>query len=328
MDTNKLEMHQDGEVSVQIGEISGGNVFFNLIQTNSESNIVPYMNKEYSAAIIGLCKTINVQLIKLGTVLLKNPLIYSNDYLVSNDFNGWLSKLKDFINSFHIVEVSERVDLLVNSQLTTLAEYILALSPDTSVNLNTFYHERIVYINDCIYKYNEKANDFFIALGVLGLAKDYSNEKIYECVINDLRVFFMMVCDILDAYVNEIDYSIAENKAADEMNENIYNNIRFYFNNESNPALKILLERRIMLDVDLAQELNIDVVSLRRILFPATKSFLSFWYHSSASTEIHIPEPYITAIRKYYDELFSTEEGHDDSIEIDLERLFVSGESI
>jgi len=305
---NNNEMNQYGNNSVQISEITGGNITFNFIRTENEVDAIPFMSIENSATIIGLCKSINVYLIKVGTVLLKNPAIYDDCHLVSNDFFGWLSKLKDFMGSFDLDGIRQKYSLSAKYPLAVLAEYLFVLSPDISMKLNSFYHTRILYTIDCVYKYNEKSNEFFLALGMLGLAKDYSDKRIYECVVCDLQMFFTMVRDILDAYTKEIDYAETENKATSSMNDHIYDNIRLYFNKESIPALKMLFVRGKMIDVDLANEIGMDVTNLRKVLFPATKKLLNYGYQTPNSTMVWISEPYLSVIRKYYDKLFVSEE--------------------
>jgi hypothetical protein len=51
------------------------------------------------------------------------------------------------------------------------------------------------------------------------------------------------------------------------MNDSIYRNIRCCFDKDSKPALEVLLNRGEMLDVDLAHEVGMSLIDLRKALF-------------------------------------------------------------
>lgn len=262
-----------------------------------------YTESSYSVEIIRSCNTINsLFLDNIGIPLWKKSV--DEAYLIANGLEDILLRIDKMLNYFNVSEINKLSGNDSHTPLESLMKYMLNSAPDFSIELNEYYNSVIVPTVSCITGFEEKGTEFFISIGALGLYNDHSDEKIYQCIMNNLLVFFTKVSEVLQAKWKDRNYQLIEDEVSNQMNKHIYYSIKHYFNNENKLILKTLYKEGKMLDTVLASKHGYQIDYLRKILHDATRVFLGYRFVDEVSTEIFIFSNYLPTIEQYYDDLF------------------------
>ncbi|MDY8094480.1 hypothetical protein UY456_15890 [Paenibacillus polymyxa] len=262
-----------------------------------------YTESSYSIEIIRSCNTINsLFLDNIGIPLWKKSV--DEVYLIANGLEDILLRIEKMLNYFNVSEINKLSGNDSHKPLESLVKYMLNLAPDFLVELNEYYNSVIVPTVSCITGFEEKGEEFYISIGALGLYNDHSNEKIYQCIMNNLLIFFTKVSEALQAIWKDRNYQSIEDEVSKQMNKHIYYRIKNHFKNENKLMIKTLYKEGKMLDTVLASKLGYEIDYLRKTLYDATRVFLGYRFVDEVSTEIFIFSNYIPTIEQYYDELF------------------------
>lgn len=263
-----------------------------------------YKDVPYSQAIISRCNSINSLLINNMDIELWRKSVDSG-YLTADNLANVFLRVEKLLQSFNVNKFNQLSGNSSSEPIESLMQFVLVSASDFSVELNEYYNKVIIPTVNCIKGYEEKGKDFYMFIGALGLYNDNSDEKIYRCVMNNLLIFFTKVCDVLSELWKGKKYEYIEKVVSDEIHKYIYWRIKYYFDDKSKLMLKMIYDRNLILDTDLANEFGYDISYVRKTLYSATKVFLGYKYNDKKSTKLYICGNYRATIKKYYDQLFN-----------------------
>ncbi|MBV7271637.1 hypothetical protein JMF89_04085 [Clostridiaceae bacterium UIB06] len=263
-----------------------------------------YKDVPYSQAIISRCNSINSLLLNNMSIDLWRKSV-DTDYLAADNLANVFLRVEKLLQSFNIDKFDRLSGNSSNEPIESLMQFVLTSASDFSVELNEYYNKVIIPTVNCINGYEDKDKDFHMSIGALGLYNDNSDEKIYRCVMNNLLTFFTKVCDVLSELWKDKNYEYIENIVSNEMHKYIYHRIKYHFDDKSKLMLKMIYDRNLILDTDLANEFGYNISYVRKTLYSATKAFLGYKYNDKKSTKLYIDGAYRATIKKYYNELFN-----------------------
>ena len=98
-----------------------------------------------------------------------------------------------------------------------------------------------------------------------------------------------------------IDYEKADTIATVNMHDHILHRIGYYLKPPIEPLVKRIYDDKRITDQQLADDVGMTVKELRRLLYPATKSFLMYEYVDDRTTMLSIKGQYRETIRYYFE---------------------------
>lgn len=295
MDTKFLKKTIDNQTEKIVKSV------IQVVGENKEENV--FSNSVYSEKIIKVSNSINIILLnsELDINMLKRS--FQLDYLKAENLEDVIFRMINLLGSFDSYSMNKISGINSENSLESLFNLIVRIAPDLSIELNQYYNHAIKQTINCIYGFSDKNPEFLISIGALGLANDYSDEKIYLTIMNNVYRYFSKVNDILKEYFKNRDFSELEKGTVDEIHKNLFYQIRHMFNDDNKEILKLIYERDEMIDVEIANELSISIYEVRKNLYLSTKVFLYYKFVDNYSTKITIIKIYKEVIKKYYSEL-------------------------
>ena len=269
----------------------------------SKQNI--FRENTWSQKILNICTQLDYKFKQnLKISLWSKDTYLSEDYFLGDNLDNLILKLKKFLALWNIEVFNNISEFIKEKPDEALVCMTKKISPDLSVELFLFYEKKMKYTTNIIEFYDQKSKEYYLSIGELGLSGDYSDEKIFSCIMENLLTFLLLVYKIYENYFKIRNYNQKNFEVTNTMHEYIYDSFKWYLNKQNLPLIKMIFDKKTILDTELAELHSCDVNQLRKILFCFTSFFLTYNYFDNKSTKLSINHFYESTFEKYYNEIF------------------------
>lgn len=262
-----------------------------------------YHELDLSKKIISKCNALNALLLNNLHINLWIKDI-NEDFLTGNSLTDIIMRIKSFFELLNKKEFNNISGAKCENSIEALFNMIKVLTPDLSIDLNTFYYEKIVQTLVCINGFLEKSESYYMSIGALGLFNDNSEENIFKCIMNNLLSFVVISFSTLDNLWRDRDYKKIENEVSNKMHQYLLQHIKLLIDNDRIKFVKTIYDNKSILDLTLAEMFSCNVNELRKKLYRLTETFLLYEYNDNSSTKLFISGAYTKTFEKYYNEIF------------------------
>lgn len=143
-----------------------------------------YGSEQIVKNIIEYLNLIDTEIYKnLGLSLWAKAYMIKPDMLMAKDFEQFLYKLNKVLDKWNVSEFDSISKTESDNPFHSVVLMLESLSVEMSDNLNSIYNIRIRHIWTVIQNYEFKNNEYFIAVGALGLVDDYSDRSLYKLIV-------------------------------------------------------------------------------------------------------------------------------------------------
>lgn len=266
---------------------------------NAKENNTNYLSDK----IISKINAINILTLKnlFFNIWLKD---LDSNFLKANSSTDTVLRLKSLFGLINKKELNKISGVNSENSIEALFNAVTVLAPDLSTNLNTFYHKTMLPTLACVNGYLEKNESYYISIGALGLFNNNSEEKVVDCIMNNLLNFFSNVHSIIENLWKDRDYIKIENEVSNEMHSYLLKRIKRLIDDDKREYIKVIYDRKSIIDVELAEMFSCEIIDLRKKLYECTKDILSYKYYDNFSTKLSISSVYLKTFELYYSEIF------------------------
>lgn len=259
------------------------------------SNI--YRDSNYSENIIGLLNMIFVEIeINTGDKLLKRDL--QPHSLKAENFEDVVLKIQKIISTIDKDRIEKIMKTNFENGLYALHFYIQYIAADIANKVNLLFSEKTQLIIDCIYFFEDKDPQYYLALGAMGLRNNHTDENIYLCIMDNLTNYLSRLLEVLKEKWKDRDYEVLEGVAVEEMQKRLWYQIKFSITEKNRQWIVEIVKNDNITDAQLAMKFNVSLKELRKELYSATKTFLNHKYVDDYTTSIMVNRVYKDVIIK------------------------------
>ncbi|URN93089.1 MAG: hypothetical protein NAG76_14720 [Candidatus Pristimantibacillus lignocellulolyticus] len=297
----KLIVKKVNQLSEQVRNVDLGisnyTQFVESVNNNIESikeemfNSNVFKAPKYSESIIGLLNMIFVRIEQnTGEKLLKKNL--QANALQAETLADVVFKIQKALSSIDKDEIENITKQKFDNGLQALHFYIQYIATDFANKLNSLFSERIQLIIDCIYCYEDKDPQYYLALGAMGLRNNHTDENIYSYMMSNLMDYLSQLFMLLKHMWKNRDYKVLEDVAVEEMQKRLWYQIQSSITESNREWIIEIVNNDNITDVELAKMFNVSVKDLRKELYSATKTFLYHKYVDDYTTSLIIYDDY------------------------------------
>lgn len=255
-----------------------------------------FSESKYNKACIVLLKEIDALIEKnIGNKIFKKSI--RENYLVADNFENTILRLQEVFRSIDIDYINMRTKSKYNDGFEAFRKFIKTIASDLMISINEKYDYKINMVICCINEFEQKGEKYYLSLGALGLFNDYSDEAIYLCVMDILFSYLKEIRDVLIKKWKKRNYKLLENKAQAEMQEYLWQQIRYSITSINKEWILDILNTGKISDAEIAQKYNRSVKDIRKELYDAAKTFLNHSYIDDYTTMMSIKDEYKEIVR-------------------------------
>jgi len=299
----KTKMEKDGAFQERISEIlehilkqtsqikdKQEEIYTQLVQfIKGNSNI--FRDSKYSESITSLLNMIFVIIEQnTGEKLLKKKL--QANALQAENFEDVIFKIQKTLSTINKDKIENIIQKKIDKELHALHFYIQYVAPDFANKVNSLFLEKIQLIIDCIYCYEDKDPQYYLALGAMGLRNNHTDEKIYFYMMDNLINYLSQLLEVIKEKWENRDYKVLEDVAVEEMQKRLWYQINYSITEKNKQWIIEIVNNDNITDIELAKRFNVSVKDLRKELYSATKTFLNHKYVDDNTTSLIIYEDY------------------------------------
>lgn len=279
---------------------------YNMVQeiySEKNNGEVIYTKNQLNTKIIELCRVLDCELNKhVGIGLWCKEIQLQDGFLSSDNYEEAMNKFNKLLKLWNYSGFNDKSSKTSNNCFGALTYMLQTISSDYAAKLGDFYENEIKYVWDLLNEHDIKSNEYYLAIGALGLAKNYSDQTIYMCVLHKTNQFLLTTLDVVNEIFSSRNFERGNKEASKKMHDNI--NRKISIDSEDIQMIKLIFDRSSILDTELASSSSIAIETLRKRLFVYTSTFLNYRYHDNLTTQLSIKYYYRETFQNYYCEIF------------------------
>lgn len=257
-----------------------------------------YGSEQIVKNIIEYLNIIDIEINKnLNLSLWTNSYIIKPDMLISSDFEQFLYKLNKVLDKWNISGFDAISKAQSDNPFHSIVLMLESLSVEMTDNLGSIYNIRIRHIWTIIQNYEFKDNEYFIAVGALGLVDDYSDRSLYKLIIQEIILFLKCLHVTIGVIFKEKEHQKKIGETVSELHK--HNISQMSILDEDFDLLEDIFINKKITDALLADKFNISIQDLRKRLLRYTSSLLIYSYYDMYSTELMIRHDYLKPFELY-----------------------------
>ena len=223
-----------------------------------------------------------------------------DNYFIYSGLDDLVLKLPKLFSILDKQKIESVSDIRRESEIESLHAYVCETAPDFSVEVNSFFFSKIIPTLEVLKTHEHKSSSYYWAIGKMGLEMD-EDDKILRAILDNLEFYFLSVYHCLQHKWRNIDYRKADTAVTLHMHNHILERIRCCLVPSTEPLVRKIYEDRRITDRQLSEDVGMSVKELRRLLYPATKSFLMYEYVDDKTTMLSIKGQYRETIRYFFE---------------------------
>jgi hypothetical protein len=286
VDTKYLSAKMDRQFYLLMKEIKNGkltNVYEELPYVKS---IVETINKIFAIFKVNL--DVEIDMYDLDESVLK-----------SNNLNDAVSKLSYVLGVFDKKGIEKITNKVYASNLEAMHYFVLSVAQDTSLEMNEYYNSEMSVIMKYIYGYKKKDNEYYWSIGRMNL--EINDEiGIFTYVMSDIFRYFTYMYDAIQNKWKDKKLEEIEDIVTKEMYKHMIVQSGISRNEKVVLLVKQVYEAKEITDVDLAVNNTMSIDALRKTLYEATKTILTYKYVDMNTTMLSLNGGYKKMLDYYF----------------------------